>query len=80
MLVGISVKEVVLDVVPVCVKDVMGQPASVKKTNASVTRDAVLQQQSAVVIVSYSILTIKPPFMLLYNSKLCLWTIVCLWG
>ena len=43
MLVGISVKEVVLDVVSVSVKDVMGQPASVKKTNASVTRDAVLQ-------------------------------------
>ena len=42
MLVGISVKEVVLDVVPVSVKDVMDQPASVKKTNALVTRDAVL--------------------------------------
>ena len=37
MLVGISIKEVVLDVVPVSVKDVMDQPASVKKT-----RDAVL--------------------------------------
>ena len=43
MLVGISVKEVVLVVVSVSVKDVMCQPASVKKTNASVTKDAVLQ-------------------------------------
>ena len=43
MLVGISVKEVVLDVVSVSVKDVMDQPASVKKTNVSVTRDAVLK-------------------------------------
>ena len=42
MLVGISIKEVVLDVVPVSVKDVMDQPASVKRINVSVTRDAVL--------------------------------------
>ena len=42
MLVGISVKEVVLDVVPVAVKDVMDQPASAKRINVSVTRDAVL--------------------------------------
>ena len=43
MPVGISVKEMLLDVsVPVSVKDVMDQPASVKKINVSVTRDAVL--------------------------------------
>ena len=42
VLVGISVKEVVLDVVPVAVQDVMDQPASAKRTNVSVTRDAVL--------------------------------------
>ena len=43
MLVGISVKEMVLDVVPVSVKDAMDLPASVKRINVSVTRDAVLQ-------------------------------------
>ena len=42
MPVGISVKEMLLDVVPVSVKDVMDQPASVKKINVLVTRDAVL--------------------------------------
>ena len=42
MVVGISVKEALLDVVLVCVKDVMGPPASVKKTSASVTRHVVL--------------------------------------
>ena len=42
MPVGISVKEMLLDVVPVSVKDVMDQPASVKKINALVTRVAVL--------------------------------------
>ena len=53
MLVGISVKEMLLDVVPVSVKDVMGQPASVKKTNALVTRHVMPQKQSAV-MVGYS--------------------------
>ena len=43
MLVGISVKEVLLDVVPVCLKDVVDLPASVKRINVSVTRNAVLQ-------------------------------------
>ena len=43
MLVGISVKEVLLDVVPVSLKDVMDLPASVKRINVSVTRNAVLQ-------------------------------------
>ena len=52
-LVGISVKEMLLDVVPVFVKDVMGQPASVKKTNTLVTRHVVPQKQSAV-MVGYS--------------------------
>ena len=42
MLVGISVKEILLGVVPVSVKDVTGQPASVKKINVSVTKDVVL--------------------------------------
>ena len=51
MFVGISVKEILLDVVPV---DVMSQPASVKTTHASVTSHVVPQQQSAVVVVSYS--------------------------
>ena len=55
-LVGISVKEMMLlDVVPVFVKDVMGQPASVKKTNALVTRHVVPQKQSAVLVVGYSL-------------------------
>ena len=48
-LVGISVKEMLLDVVPVFVKDVMDQPASVKKTNALVTTHVVPQKQSAVI-------------------------------
>ena len=43
MLVGISVKEVLLDVVPVSLKDVMDLLASVKRINVSVTRNAVLQ-------------------------------------
>jgi len=42
--VGNYAKEMLLDVVPVFVKDVMGLPASVKKINAFVTRDAVLQK------------------------------------
>ena len=53
MLVGISVKEMLLGVVPVSVKDVMDQPASVKKTNALVIRHVMPQKQSAV-MVSYS--------------------------
>ena len=59
VLVGISVKKMRLDVVPVSVKDVMGQPASVKKRDASVTSHVVPQQQSAFVVVSYSILALK---------------------
>ena len=55
VLAGISVKEMLLDVVPVSVKDVMGQPASVKKTNALVTRHVVPQKQSAVLVVGYSL-------------------------
>ena len=43
MLVEISVKEMLLDVVPVSVKDAMGRPASVKRINVSVTKDVVLQ-------------------------------------
>ena len=43
MLVEISVKETLLDVVPVSVKDAMGRPASVKRINVSVTKDVVLQ-------------------------------------
>ena len=58
VLAGISVKKMRLDVVPVSVKDVMGQPASVKKTHASVTSQVVPQQQSAIVVVSYSIFSL----------------------
>jgi len=42
--VGKNAREMLLDVVPVFVKDVMGLPASVKKINAFVTKDAVLQR------------------------------------
>ena len=59
VLVGISVKKMRLDVVPVSVKDVMGQPASVKKMHASVTSRVAPQQQSAFVVVSYSIFALK---------------------
>ena len=57
MLVEISAKETLLDVVPVSVKDAMGQPASVKRINASALRGAV-QQRSVAAVVSYSVLFI----------------------
>ena len=67
VLVGISVKEILLDVVPVSVKDLTDQAASVKITHASVTSHVVPQQQSAILVVSYSILTIEI-VITLYNS------------
>ena len=66
MLVGISVKEVLLDVVPVSLKDVMGQPASVKRTNVSVTRDAVLQNHKLEAEHTTSITMIR-----LYTNDTC---------
>ena len=54
--VGISVKEMLLDVAPVSAKDVMVPLASVKKTNAFVTRDVV---PSAVAMVNHPITTLE---------------------
>ena len=53
---GISVKEMLLAVVPVSAKDVMVLLASVKKTNAFVTRHVV---PSAVAMVSHPITTLE---------------------
>ena len=50
--VGISVKEMLPDAVPVSAKDVMDPLASVKRTNAFVTRNVV---QSAIAVVSRTV-------------------------
>ena len=73
----INVKGKILDAVaPVSVMDVMGLFANVKMKNACVAK------QSPVAMVSqlYCVVCNPLQFPYFYSGKLCMWTILYLWG